>query len=504
MNKQLVLSVQSGKKSRVLSRNGAIISQRGAFTLGHSPVGARTGAAHTRLTQMAILAQRWFVRIRSPSVARSTRKVTALSLPRPPVAFSRARGESKPSATAAASGEAINDATANAWGPWEPPLPPFDHEHYLLTWDVARELLDAKEAGSSRVDSTLDLGVTHATLMVHDGGFALAADSADDAAAATGNASVLLATWDEVAAVAEDEKCVYVLHPGAPVDRFQVFSEGTNRPVSLMPSSPGMAPTALIAGFSMHRFGVGVDPMEDTARKLGAVHPIRHGARVLDICTGLAYTACGAHQRGAHVTTIELDPAMTQMCQMNPYSQDLFSGNIRQLYGNAADVVPTLPDASFDRIIHDPPTFALAGELFSTEFYGHLRRILAPKGRLYHYIGDPASKSAGNVAKGVVQRLKECGFGGVAIDYNSHGVIAAHGRVKLSSKKLPQKSFGKAAKGTSTDRRRGARGNEGERRGRGGGRDAGGKGSRARPKRGRGRGGSGRLYDEDEDEDDFF
>ena len=37
----------------------------------------------------------------------------------------------------------------------------------------------------------------------------------------------------------------------------------------------------------------------------------------------------------------------------------------------------------------------LTGELFSGEFYGHLKRLLAPKGRLYHYIGDPASKSAG-------------------------------------------------------------------------------------------------------------
>ena len=61
------------------------------------------------------------------------------------------------------------------------------------------------------------------------------------------------------------------------------------------------------------------------------------------------------------MTTIELDEAMTEMCRMNPHSAPLFSGDIRQLYGNAADVVPTLPDASFDRIVHDPPTFALAG-----------------------------------------------------------------------------------------------------------------------------------------------
>ena len=232
---------------------------------------------------------------------------------------------------------------------------------------------------------------------------------------------------------------------------------------------------------------------------------------------GRCTLAVGAYKRGGRVTTIELDPAMTQMCQMNPHSAELFGGEIRQLYGNAADVVPTLPDASFDRIIHDPPTFALAGELFSGEFYGHLRRILAPKGRLYHYIGDPASKSAGNVARGVVQRLKQTGFGGVAIDYDAHGIIAAHDPVKINSKKGPQKSFGKAAKagpggkgkGTSTDRRRGARGDEGGGGKKSGGGGGGGGGGRGRVKRGRGGGrrGGGRGFDDDDDDDlddEFF
>ena len=65
-----------------------------------------------------------------------------------------------------------------------------------------------------------------------------------------------------------------------------------------MPVGGGFAPTALLAGFSMHRFGVGVDPMEDTERKLAAIAPIRPGARVLDVCTGLAYTAA-ARREGA-------------------------------------------------------------------------------------------------------------------------------------------------------------------------------------------------------------
>ena len=61
--------------------------------------------------------------------------------------------------------------------------------------------------------------------------------------------------------------------------------------------------------------------------------PIRPGARILDICTGLGYTSIAAYRRGAQVTTIELDPMMTRMCQMNPHSRDLLGGNIRQLYG---------------------------------------------------------------------------------------------------------------------------------------------------------------------------
>ena len=125
---------------------------------------------------------------------------------------------------------------------------------------------------------------------------------------------------------------------------------------------------------------------------------------------------------------------MAKMCQMNPHSAALFSGEIQQLYGNAADVVPTLPDGEFDRIVHDPPTFALAGSSSLARVLRTPASILKPKGRLYHYIGDPASKSAGNVARGAVTRLKEAGFGGVVIDYDAHGIVAARGTVKISGR----------------------------------------------------------------------
>ena len=396
---------------------------------------------------------------------------------------------------------AVHEAVyaSDTWGPWEPPLPPLDPRPPLLAFDGARALLEARDAGATRAAISLDFNTgPDAELRLDDRGVFLDppplsdrqpsanvndacpddAENTDDAPVSSSDSEMCddlpIATWSDVAVVAADVKGAYVLRRGARASRFQVFSEDTGRAASLMPVGGGFAPTALLAGFSMHRFGVGVDPMEDTERKLAAIAPIRPGARVLDVCTGLAYTASGAARRGAEVTTVELDRAMTLMCRMNPHSAELFSGNIRQLYGNGADVVPTLPDASFDRIVHDPPTFALAGELFSETFYAHLLRILKPNGVLYHYIGDPASKSAGNVAKGAAARLKKAGFGGVVIDYEAHGILAARGRVKpggsrgkkkpKSDKKMTQ-SRKPIAKRAGADARRGKRG----RGGRGGG-----------------------------------
>ena len=394
---------------------------------------------------------------------------------------------------------AVHEAVyaSETWGPWDPPLPPLDPHPPLLAFDGARALLEARDAGATRAAISLDFNTgPDAELRLDDRGVFLDppplsdrqpadvndacpddAENTDDAPVSSSDSEMCddlpIATWSDVAVVAADVKGAYVLRRGARASRFQVFSEDTGRAASLMPVGGGFAPTALLAGFSMHRFGVGVDPMEDTERKLAAIAPIRPGARVLDVCTGLAYTASGAARRGAEVTTVELDRAMTLMCRMNPHSAELFSGNIRQLYGNGADVVPTLPDASFDRIVHDPPTFALAGELFSETFYAHLLRILKPKGVLYHYIGDPASKSAGNVAKGAAARLKKAGFGGVVIDYEAHGILAARGRVKASGARGKARDSKKEKGGRSPEERKRRTGSKTpgrrEKRGRGGG-----------------------------------
>src|SRR5258708_35267794 len=103
--------------------------------------------------------------------------------------------------------------------------------------------------------------------------------------------------------------------------------------------------------------------------------------------------------------------------------------------GDAYEVVPTFADKSFDRIMHDPPTLKLAGELYSGAFYHELYRILKRGGRLFHYIGDPNSKASGSVTPGVVRRLQEAGFSRVGRRAEGYGVVAYKKRKAISSPK---------------------------------------------------------------------
>jgi predicted methyltransferase len=147
--------------------------------------------------------------------------------------------------------------------------------------------------------------------------------------------------------------------------------------------------------------------------------------RVLDTATGLGYTAIVAAATAAEVVTIELDPTGLEIARQNPWSRELFTrSNIQQRIGDAADILPTLADASFARIVHDPPQLSLAGHLYSAEFYRELRRVLARGGRLFHYIGDPASPFGSRTTSGVMRRLHDAGFARVVRRPEAFGVVA--------------------------------------------------------------------------------
>ena len=226
-------------------------------------------------------------------------------------------------------------------------------------------------------------------------------------------------SWQNIEKINKSHANCFIVE-GESIKTIQVFSEYTNRVCSLLPTRG--TPTMLIAGFTMHRI-VDIDPLQDTLKKVATISPIV--GSVLDTATGLGYTAIEAARTAQHVVTIELDPGAQQIARLNPWSQELFDNpKITQMMGDAFEVVPTFADAYFDRIIHDPPVFSLAGELYSGAFYQQLFRVLKRGGRLFHYIGDLNSKSSGTISKGVLRRLQEAGFTRVVRRPEAYGVVA--------------------------------------------------------------------------------
>lgn len=275
----------------------------------------------------------------------------------------------------------------------------------VLSYIHARALLAAREAGQPAIEVSLDLGRTLENVQLDAQGIHLP--------------NGLQVGWAALAGIADDEATCYLLEAGR-ARKIQVFSEQFNRFYSLMPTEG--APTVVIAGFPMHRIK-GTDPQQDTRKKLRAIGSLR-GA-VLDTTTGLGYTAIAAARSASHVTTIELDPATLKIARYNPWSQELFaSSSIEQVVGDAFEVVQELAAGSFSRVIHDPPTFSLAGELYSGAFYQQLFRVLKPNGRVFHYIGSLESKSGQGVARGVIRRLGEAGFARVVRKPEAFGVVA--------------------------------------------------------------------------------
>jgi len=169
------------------------------------------------------------------------------------------------------------------------------------------------------------------------------------------------------------------------------------------------APTLEIDGVRMHRTK-DIDPWEDSHRK--AAHAVQPGDNVLDTCGGLGYTAIWAVQLGARkVISVEKNPAVIKIREMNPHSAGLLHERIETLTDDIFEKIKRFDDNDFNLVIHDPPRFSLAGELYGMEFYSQLFRVLKSGGRLFHYTGNPYSKGRGrSFLEGVEKRLIKAGF----------------------------------------------------------------------------------------------
>lgn len=223
----------------------------------------------------------------------------------------------------------------------------------------------------------------------------------------------------EIAETEDDTTLVFFLSEGGSIHKVAFYRE--NRYYKLRNVGEGLAPTLEISGIHMHNI-VGTDPWTDAARKLDAVR-VGKGDVVLDVCTGLGYTASHAVLRGATVVTIEKDPAVLEVAEYNPWSRLLAHPSVTVLLGDAFEVLDDLPSDFFDAVVHDPPTFRLAGELYSLEFYRKLRRILKKGARVFHYTGWPGKHRGLDLQSGVVKRLRMAGLS-IVRTIGGYGVVA--------------------------------------------------------------------------------
>lgn len=275
----------------------------------------------------------------------------------------------------------------------------------VLSHFQARPILDARENSKAAVFVSPDLNLTTVEALL-------------DADCVRLPAGEWLA-WEQVEEIAGSENKCFLVEGGSLI-AIQVFSETTNWLRSLYPTES--APTVLVSGTLMHRVK-DTDPYRDTLQKIRAIKPVV--GWVLDTATGLGYTAIEAAKTAEQVVTVEVDPAALEVARLNPWSRELFDNpRIEQIVGDVYDMVEGLDDAAFERIIHDPPMFSLAGELYSGDFYREMHRVLKPRGRMFHYIGDPQSKSGQSVTRGVMRRLQEVGFSRVVRRPEAFGVVA--------------------------------------------------------------------------------
>jgi hypothetical protein len=275
----------------------------------------------------------------------------------------------------------------------------------LLSHFQASRLLAARDTGAATVRSSFDLERTVVDVAL------------DDQGARHGSVRV---DWASVEHIAESDAVCFALEGGqvAPV---RIFSQASDRTFQLWPTQS--SPALLISGFLMHRVR-DVAPHEGAERMVRALGRLR--GRVLDTTSGLGYAAMAAAHSASEVVSIEVEPAVRELARRNPWSQPLFeSPKLQLLDGDSAELITTFEPESFAAVVHDPPAINLAGELYSAAFYAALRRVLARRGKLFHYIGDAQSASGGRTTRGVIRRLHEAGFTRVSVVPSAFGVLAS-------------------------------------------------------------------------------
>lgn len=254
----------------------------------------------------------------------------------------------------------------------------------LLTSKVHDPLQKARRAGLAELTCSLDLDRTTTTVALDESGW----------------------TW-QGQRYPYLEKCkertVYYWRDGefAPASRYSTSL------IKLVPTEWG-TPTFEIDGIKM-LVSEKLSPYQDAQAKVALIEP--RGKVVLDTCGGLGYFAAWCLGGGAaRIVSFEKNPDVIWLRSLNPWSPQT-GGALSLTEGDVSEKIVELPDGSVDAILHDPPRFGIAGELYSQTFYDQLARVLKRGGRMFHYTGAPNKLTTGrDVPTEVATRLKRSGL----------------------------------------------------------------------------------------------
>ena len=205
-------------------------------------------------------------------------------------------------------------------------------------------------------------------------------------------------------------------------EAFQPLARFTTSLIKLVPTEWG-PPTFEIDGIKMLPTAQ-VSPYADAERKVGLIQP--RGKVILDTCGGLGYFAAWCVRGQAkQVLSYEKNPDVIWLRSLNPWSPQNCNqpgSGLTLTVGDIVEHIVSLPSESVDAILHDPPRFGIAGELYAQVFYVHLARVLKRQGRLFHYTGTPNKLTSGrDVPNEVSKRLRLAGF---SAELNGDGVLA--------------------------------------------------------------------------------
>lgn len=271
----------------------------------------------------------------------------------------------------------------------------------LLTLRVHEALRAAARAGAPAVECSLDLERSTTTVAVGEAGWSWQGQRYP---------------WLEAC----KDRTIYYWTGEA----FEPAARFTTSLIKLVPTEWG-PPTFEIDGIKMLATAQG-SPYADAERKVGLIQP--RGKVILDTCGGLGYFAAWCLLGQARqVLSYEKNPDVIWLRSLNPWSPAV-GGALTLTEGDISEKIATLPAASVDAVLHDPPRFGIAGELYSQAFYDHLARVLKRKGKLFHYTGAPNRLAGGrDVPNEVAKRLRYAGF---VAELHGDGVLAEKARMK--------------------------------------------------------------------------